>query len=721
MQKYKGYYNYISSKLVIFGILFALVFSISGNAFAEGKSFEETFKHIKDKHKLYPVTSNRPLFFGNNLTAEQLKELEGAFGKIDKEHKQYLPDTKRKRFASPREGILDPKGGNLKLTKPAARGISVEESIPFFFSKIEVLGNGKVLITETIIIINEGKAFTNGITRRFKKKFTNHLGEKQHVTYAISSIKRNSKAETYYIDKTNDEIILEIGAKNHILPDGVHSYTITYIVDRLISYHGDQDWLYYNVTGTDMPLPLIRAAATVILPKGLIATEQTGFTGVPGYEGQDIDLHIDGEGSRGFVVNRTLDQGEGFSLAITWPGGYIEAPDSDRKIAFFLLDHGSLLAGLFGLLAIGIYLVVTWKIASKTAKSSRISPISTPPNELSPATIRQLVLGKKLDNKALTSTLLNMAVKGVITITQDENKQFTIIKNKDDATDLSHGERKVLRHLFTKADTSIEINDANNLKIRRASKDLKQSLAAEYRRIFFSQNIGYVLTCLLMFIITILSMTMMSLSPIDIIKPTILLCISIPLVFAFIAEAYTSKQEHKKKPAIVYATLAITSIATSFYFLHIYSVHTSIATALIIPIIAICASIAMNLFMSPKILGGEIMQSLKGFRLYFIGNSVPTATTGDKAMHLFGKLLPYAFAMDTEKDWHKKFAEHFKQHKEYTPKWYKGGTFTTNVEEDITHILSTDFAKALNMQVQAPKKNIRSRSRKKINKSAGNN
>lgn len=721
MQKYKGYYNHISFKLVIFGILLALVLSVSGKAFAEAKSFDETFKHIKDKHKLYPVTSNRPLFFGNNLTAEQLKELEGAFGKIEKEHKQVSTDTGRQRFATPREGILDPKGGDFRPNKPVARGITVEESIPFFFSRIEVLANGKVLITETISIINEGKAFTTGITRRLKKKFTNPLGEKQHVTYAISSVQRNAKAETYYIDKTNDEVILEVGAKDHRLPDGVHTYTITYIVDRLISYQGDQDWLYYNVTGTDMPLPLIRAAATVILPKGLTATEQTGFTGVPGYEGQDIDLHVDGEGSRGFVVNRTLDQGEGFSLAITWPGGYIEAPDNDRKISFFLLDHGSFLAGMFGLFAIVIYLVVTWKVASNAAKKSRITPVSTPPNELSPATIRQLVLGKKLDNKALTSTLLNMAVKEVITINQDENKQFTIIKNKDDATDLSHGERKVLRHLFTKAETSIEINDANNLKIRRASKDLKQSLAAEYRRIFFSQNAGYVLTCLLMFIITILSMTMMSLSPVDIIKPTILLCVSIPLVFVFIAEAYTSKQEHKNKQAIIYTVLATTSTATSFYFLHIYSTHTSMATALIIPIIAICASIAMNLFMSPKILGGEIMQSLKGFRLYFIGNSIPTATSGDKAMHLFGKLLPYAFAMDTEKDWHKKFAEHFKQYKEYAPKWYKGGTFTANAEEDITYILSTDFAKALNIQVEAPRKNIRTRSRKKFTKSASTN
>ncbi|MCP4394696.1 MAG: DUF2207 domain-containing protein [Alphaproteobacteria bacterium] len=711
--------NFFPVLCICLGLALSL---IPTHSFAEDKSFEETFKHIKNKHKLYQVTSNRPLFFGDNLNEDQLHELEKAFGEIQQENSSFRNNRKNRRtFATPRKGILDPK---INSTKNSAKsfnrgGINMEESIPYYFTKLEVLANGKVLVTETIAIISEGHNFKTGITRKLKKKFKNHLGEKQEVTYTISGVTHNKRAETYQIEKTNDEILLNIGDESQRLNNGVHIYTITYVADRLISYQQDADWLFYNVTGNDWPLPIIRVAAAVVLPHGLVATDQTGYTGLPGYEGQDIDLHIDGEGSRGFVVNRTLNKSEGFSLAVTWPGGYIEAPDSDRKMAFFLLDHGSFIAGLLGLLTIITYLLITWKLATNTSRSNRVKPVGSPPNELSAATIRQLVLGKKFDNKALTSTLVNMAVKGILSIQEDETGTFKIIKNKDDSSDLSHGERKVLRQLFGKTDTSIDVNEANNLKIKRAAKDLRQSLAAEYRRIFFAQNKAYVLTCLFMFIITMFAMTMMSLNPRDIIQTTGILCISIPLVFVFVAEAYTSKQEHKTRKSALFGALAISSITASIYFLSLYSYHTSVGTALIIPIIATCASIAINLFMSPKVLGGDIMLSLKGFRLYFIGNSTPAAKTGDKAMRQFNKLLPYALAMDAEKDWHKKFDEHFKEYKEHGVSWYTGRTFAEDVSKDITNALSSALSIALNIDAPEVKKSVRSRKRIKNLKNTG--
>jgi hypothetical protein len=114
-------------------------------------------------------------------------------------------------------------------------------------------------------------------------------------------------------------------------------------------------------------------------------------------------------------LHHPLAAGEGFTLVVSWPKGYIQAPTGEARFRYFLEDNQPTLVGAAGLLVVLSYYLIVWFLVGRGPAKSEIVPIYEPPAGLSPAAMRYLVrMG--FDDKTFTTAILDMAVKDYLSI-----------------------------------------------------------------------------------------------------------------------------------------------------------------------------------------------------------------------------------------------------------------------------------------------------------------
>ncbi len=105
----------------------------------------------------------------------------------------------------------------------------------------------------------------------------------------------------------------------------------------------------------------------------------------------------------------------------------------------FIHDNRSSFAGLFGLVVLFVYYFTVWLRHGKDPVEGTIIPLYEPPDKFSPASIR-FVTNMGFDNKVFSAAIINMAVKGYITI-REENNDYTLVKTGADDSTLSRDEK----------------------------------------------------------------------------------------------------------------------------------------------------------------------------------------------------------------------------------------------------------------------------------------
>ena len=81
-----------------------------------------------------------------------------------------------------------------------------------------------------------------------------------------------------------------------------------------------------------------------------------------------------------------------------------------------------------------------------------IIPLFAPPENFSPAAVR-FVARMGFDQKAFAAAVVNMAVKGYLSITENSDGDFTLSLDGADRAALSFGERRLADKLFGGATT----------------------------------------------------------------------------------------------------------------------------------------------------------------------------------------------------------------------------------------------------------------------------
>ena len=203
---------------------------------------------------------------------------------------------------------------------------------------------------------------------------------------------------------------------------GVQTYVIRYRLERGLGFFDDHDELYWQVTGTNWPVPIAKASATVALPDDRASkASRTGGIGSSAWcyagwaessSNERCTAAVTGPGRYAFSAGR-LDPGEGLTMVAGFPKGVIAAPtavDTLREQASFWWPALLPLLGFVGMFS-------RWR-----SKGREPDPGSIVPNWHPPAGIPPGAAGTLADQRAgmedIVATLLDLAVRGYIRISE---------------------------------------------------------------------------------------------------------------------------------------------------------------------------------------------------------------------------------------------------------------------------------------------------------------
>jgi len=216
---------------------------------------------------------------------------------------------------------------------------------------------------------------------------------------------------------------------------------------------GYHDELYWNVTGQGWEMPIEAVRTRVVLPPEAAGLQVWGYTGREGATEEAVNTRVDGNEAQ-VETTQILQEREGLTVSATWEPHVIDRPGAASRLMGRVRDLWP--AGLPALALLGMF--VTWKRKGKDPERRSVVVQYEPPEDLSPAEVGTLV-DHKAELHDITATLVDLAVRGYLSIEEEEKKgflgtgrssEFTFHREKpaSEWTGLRPHERKYLEGLF---------------------------------------------------------------------------------------------------------------------------------------------------------------------------------------------------------------------------------------------------------------------------------
>jgi len=584
-------------------------------------------------------------------------------------------------------------------TSAAAQG----ERILSFDSYVVVHPDASMTVRETIQVQAEGNEIKRGIYRDFPQLYGSHLGPGdgpglephmwgdfrqlfgsrlglRHKTgFEVLKVLRDGQPEAYHLENRENGKRVYIGRSDVFLKPGAYTYELTYKTDRQLGFFGDHDELYWNVTGNGWIFPIEKATATVVLPTGAKVIGHEAYTGPTGAKGQDYVSSSPREGEASFATTRELNREEGLTIVVSWPKGFVSAPERADLWLTLVRDNPGVSLAVAGLLLVLFYYLIVWAAVGQDPRPGTIIPLYGPPQGFSPAAVRDLV-HMHFDNTAFTAALIGLAVKGAITI-KEKNKEYTIERTGSPAL-LWPEEEKLLKELL--GDRSrLKIEQSNHATISGARKALKRALTSHLERKYFVRNVKYWLPGLLF------SVVPLAVSLIDAWVLPVALFMLVWLsgwtvgVTALLSQAITLWRHPRSilavGSAVFLTAFSIPFIAGELFGLGTLIWATSVPVAALFAIGALMNGVFYHLLKAPTLAGRRILDQIEGFKMYLSvaeKDRLNWENPPERTSQLFEMFLPYALALGVEQQWSEQFASVLAAASEggqgYSPSWYSG-------------------------------------------------
>ena len=458
------------------------------------------------------------------------------------------------------------------------------ERITRFVSDITVASNGEMTVRETIEVVAESRQINHGIFR-----------DLPNGRYDVTSVKLDGASEPYKLQRANGANRIRIGNADTLVAKGNHVYEIAYRTSRQIRFFERYDELYWSVTGEGWAFPIDRAEAIVHLPPGATISQSAFYTGSRGSTAHDGLATGRGPSEVEFATTRPLAPRQGLTIAIGFNKGAVQPPTAFGRATEVFQDNGavSMLLSMVALLA-AYYVVVWWYVGRDPARGAIVSRFE-PPRNLSAAAVGFLYR-MRYDNKVFVATLVAMAVKGYIAISQ-AGKVYTLKRTgtSEDEARLSPAERAVAQALLV-GDGETTLRPENAAKISSAISALSGLLKRGGEGSYFTPNTGWWWGGWIIIAMTVVVLIVLggaSLNP-----------LLVPLGF--------------------------------------FGIVTQ----------AIIAVVFLKLLKAPTPEGAKIRAEVEGFRQFLVKRQQNHPQMNPP---MFEKFLPYAIALDVENAWSKRF------------------------------------------------------------------
>jgi uncharacterized membrane protein YgcG len=606
----------------------------------------------------------------------------------------------------------------LSLCSIAAHAQS--ERIRDFHSDIHLLGDGTLLVKETVTVFSTGSLIRHGIYREFPTRYKDRLGNNYVVGFHWQGATCDGHEETSRLEDYSNGERIYLGDKNSYVGHGQHTYELNYSTNRQLGFFTDHDELYWNVTGNGWAFPIDRASATVTLPTAIVPSEvsPTGYTGPQGSHEKALTSALQADGQFEFESTRPLAPHEGLSIVLSWNKGLIAPPTSQEQLNYFFSDNRDALVMLAALLVLLLYYGLVWAAVGRDPKRGVIMPLYEPPGNLSPAAMRYLVrMG--FDNKTFASAILDLAARGFLKI-KFQAGSYTLYRTKTDHRALTPDEQELANQMFSGRD-QLWLHNENHKVIGGGMAALKSWLKLNEQKIYFFTNSHYLIPAIVFSVGTVAAVAYLK-------SPAVLLMIAFlslwlsvwSLVVAGLLagsfsawkEVFTSRTNSGSRigKALVFTLFSLPFLAAECFAIFAFTKFGSLPLAVFLFISIALDILFHSLLKAPTVAGRRMLDQVEGFKTFLgavDGDRMNRSNPPEQTPETFEKFLPYALALDVEQAWAEKFSGLLNEASStgYTPSFYSGSDWNSFSGSSFAGGFTDSFTGAISSSSSAPGSN----------------
>ncbi len=367
------------------------------------------------------------------------------------------------------------------------------EIIRSFSSDVIVKSDASIDVNETIVY-DFGTASRHGIYRDIPIDYKTSSGKRLRLDLAQITV-QDEEARAYMFSTS-----LSGGVRRIKIGDpetdvtGVHTYIIRYGVSRAVGFFDDHDEIYWNATGNEWQVPILKAEARVTVPYSAPTAEDfeknvsiACYAGTRGSTQACSSIQLTGLDRVGvYFSHEGLKANEGLTVAVGFPKGNVVPPTASDVAAGSFRDVISSGWWLFILpVIVFIWRFRKWRREGRDPKGTGVIVAQyEAPDGLTPMQTR-FVLSQDFGS-SLSADIVHLATKGYLKIAKiktegilgfggDEDYRLTALKNDGN---LPEHQQALFDYLFaTGAGGYVDLMDLKNKFYTKAA--LVQEKAVE--------------------------------------------------------------------------------------------------------------------------------------------------------------------------------------------------------------------------------------------------
>jgi uncharacterized membrane protein YgcG len=351
-----------------------------------------------------------------------------------------------------------------------------------FDGNISIRENGSVEVRERITLAFSGE--WHGIHRFIPVEYPGARGTNYTLFLKVDSITDGNGGKLKYESSTaNGFRDLKIFIPDAV--DATRTVEIDYTVRNGLRFFEDHDEFYWNVTGTDWPVPIDHASAQVAFPESAAGSLRAqAFTGAYGSAERNATAEVRGS-EVSFETSNPLPMRGGMTIDVFIPKGILKEPGAFTRLMWFI---GSNPVVFLPFWTLAVMFTLWWYKGRDPDPGLSVAPMYEPPTGMTPAEAGTL-LDDTIHPRDITSTLIDLAVRGFVTIEEVDDKGlvfhhkdyiFHLLKPMAQWTDLAPHESVILANMFMGG----EVTRLSSLKNRfyTAIPAIRQDIKSQLRK-----------------------------------------------------------------------------------------------------------------------------------------------------------------------------------------------------------------------------------------------
>ncbi len=521
-------------------------------------------------------------------------------------------------------------------------------------------------VTETITV--NFRQASHGIYRYIPYRQVmdwNNGGVSRRIVYNTPVTSVSVFSDSYQLSRQDGNVVIKIGDAGKLI-SGKKVYKISY--DHMLGNDqiATQDFVYYNIIGTNWNCAISNVTFNITMPKSFDANKLWFFSGPAGSTASTpVQFLINGNTISG-TLGKSLKPGEALTIQMDLPEGYFTIPKE------FPWQQIIILAAVFvAVLALVLFL--------RFGRDDFIvKPVEFyPPDNITSAEAGY-VIDTIVDDRDVVSLILYWASKGYLTIEQLEKDDFRLAKIKDLPELPNKYEKYLFSEIFKNRD-SVLISELRQKTYAHISetKTMIKAHYAEKERLLYSKKSSALGNLVLLLSGLIVFGSIFKTIYVVYFSVTFTLAFSlIATIVVFMPIVYIKSVAYRwnvmggiKKTAMLFLGVLLSAAVMFAYFF--YMSQQGMFFAGIVVAAATLFTGIISIFMRKRTpYGNQLYGKILGFRNFLnLAEKERLERLVEENPSYFYDVMPYAYALGVSDKWAKKFEDIAMP----PPSWYNYG------------------------------------------------